>query len=86
MRDSVMNLKLQKAQISKMLLAGNRPSLAVPPDKINLQRASVKYQQESHRSGEAGELEIENDRLKTTLMILTQKLKMKEDDGMQELE
>ncbi len=27
------------------------------------------------------ELQIENDRLKTTIMILNQKLKMKEDDG-----
>ena len=28
-----------------------------------------------------GEMQIENDRLKTTLMILTQKLKLKEDDA-----
>ena len=37
-------------------------------------------------SGDASELQIENDRLKTTLMIISQKLKMKEDDQAEEME
>ena len=36
--------------------------------------------------GDVEELQIENDRLKTTIMILNQKLKMKEDDGHQDSE
>ena len=32
------------------------------------------------RKSDIGEMQIENDRLKTTLMVLTQKLKLKEDD------
>ena len=36
--------------------------------------------------GDIEELQIENDRLKTTIMILNQKLKMKEDDGHQDSE
>jgi hypothetical protein len=42
-------------------------------------RASIKYDA-TGGSADVGELKIENDRLKTTIMILTQKLKMKEDD------
>ena len=36
--------------------------------------------------GDIEELQIENDRLKTTIMILNQKLKMKEDDEHQDSE
>jgi hypothetical protein len=36
--------------------------------------------------GDMEELQIENDRLKTTIMILNQKLKMKEDDVHQDSE
>ena len=32
------------------------------------------------QGSDAGELKIENDRLKTTIMIITQKLKLKDDD------
>ena len=46
--------------------------------RASIKRASVAFE---HKGGQdAQELEIENDRLKTSLMILTQKLKLKEDD------
>jgi len=40
----------------------------------------------SDGNGDSEELQIENDRLKTTIMILNQKLKMKEDDSHQDIE
>ena len=43
-----------------------------------IKRASLKFQNPAGADTE--ELQIENDRLKTTVMILTQKLKLKEDD------
>ena len=46
--------------------------------RSSIKRASLKY---ANPSGvDAEELQIENDRLKTTVMILTQKLKLKEED------
>ena len=46
--------------------------------RSSIKRASLKY---GNPSGvDAEELQIENDRLKTTVMILTQKLKLKEED------
>ena len=44
-------------------------------------RASIKYENPTMVNESAAELKIENDRLKTTIMILTQKLKVKDDDG-----
>lgn len=46
-----------------------------------MQRASIKYTNPSMHQDSAAELKIENDRLKTTLTILTQKLKVKDDDN-----
>ena len=53
------------------------------PTKVK--RASIKFQNGESPDGRKSiaddqEMQIENDRLKTTLMILTQKLKLKEDD------
>lgn len=83
MRESVMNMKLQKNMLAKNALSGARPSkldqgaikgLSSKPkedDKKNL-RQSV--------NGANEDLTIENDRLKTTIMIMNQKLKLKEED------
>jgi hypothetical protein len=53
------------------------------PNKVK--RASIKFEN-GESPGKSSindneEMSIENDRLKTTLMILTQKLKLKEDDS-----
>lgn len=48
------------------------------PSKTHIKRASMKFQNPAGADTE--ELQIENDRLKTTVMILTQKLKLKEHD------
>jgi hypothetical protein len=54
-----------------------------PPNKVK--RASIKFEngESPGKSNKRDDEEIlfENDRLKTTLMILTQKLKLKEDDS-----
>ena len=44
-----------------------------------LPRASMKF--DMGGLGDAAETKIENDRLKTTITILTQKLKVKDDDS-----
>jgi len=49
-----------------------------------INRASIKYDQ--GLSVDESEMKIENERLKTTIMILTQKLKMKEDDSKEDIE
>lgn len=52
-------------------------------------RASMKFEEKAAAKGgkvDVGELQIENERIKTTLMILTQKLKLKEDDEKGETE
>ena len=43
-----------------------------------IKRGSLKFK--SAAGPDTEELQIENDRLKTTVMILSQKLKLKEDD------
>jgi hypothetical protein len=48
---------------------------------MSIKRASIDYEQKMGGSTSTQELKIENDRLKTSLMILTQKLKLKEDDS-----
>ena len=75
-------------------MSGVRPSVAgkdgieglgaqAQTQRISIKRASTKYEV---ANGDVGELQIENDRLQTSVMILTQKLKMKEDDNAEELE
>ena len=49
-----------------------------------IKRASLKYAGGAGVDGEMEELAIENDRLKTSMMILTQKLKLKEEDRAEE--
>lgn len=53
------------------------------PNKVK--RASIKFEAGESpgksNNGDDDDMKIENDRLKTTLMILTQKLKLKEDDS-----
>jgi hypothetical protein len=44
-----------------------------------MKRASLNLGVDASNSGDVGELKIENERLKTTLMILNQKMKMQED-------
>jgi hypothetical protein len=51
-----------------------------PPDKKSIKRGSTIYGED------ISELKIENDRMKTTIMILSQKLKMKNDDNNEDLE
>ena len=52
-----------------------------------MKRGSTKFDTNIMANGEdASELRIENDRMKTTIMILSQKLKMKTDDGNEDLE
>ena len=50
--------------------------------RVKVKRASIKFK--SDTGGDFEELRIENDRMKTTLMVLTQKLKLKEEDKKQE--
>ena len=73
-----MNMKLQKQMISQSYIEGNRPSvvknadlteLKSSPTKSPIKRASLKYQ--ASQGGDIEEFKIENDRLKTTVMILT---------------
>ena len=52
-----------------------------PPDRKSIKRGSTLYGFE-----DISELKIENDRMKTTIMILSQKLKMKNDDNNEDLE
>ena len=77
-----MNMKVQKQLISQSYADGARPSIVKNTDfttlKSPIKRASLKYQ--TSQGGDIEELKIENDRLKTTVMVLTQKLKLKEDD------
>ena len=49
-----------------------------------IKRASLKYSGGGGAEGDIEELTIENDRLKTSMMILTQKLKLKEEDKAEE--
>ena len=51
-----------------------------PPDRKSIKRGSTIYGED------ISELKIENDRMKTTIMILSQKLKMKNDDNNEDLE
>jgi len=44
-------------------------------------RASLKFENPGKAVESAAELKIENERLKTTITILSQKLKVKDDDG-----
>ena len=85
-RQSVMNLKLKKQQLAMAAMdaAGGGDSAGSPGKQVK--RASIKYQNGEIPAGRKSiadddEMQIENDRLKTTLMILTQKLKLKEDDS-----
>jgi len=55
-----------------MVNTGYRESKLIP-------RASMKF--DMGGPGDVAETKIENDRLKTTLMILSQKLKVKDDEG-----
>ena len=57
------------------LIEGSKPQENSP-----LKRASTKFEARNKGQVDVSELQIENDRIKTTLMILTQKLKLKEDD------
>lgn len=98
-RQSVMNLKLKKKQIAMNLMNGMRPSVAGSDlsglkttkdgtftgeaPRVSIKRASVNY---AGGGGDIGELQIENDRLQTSVMIMSQKLKMKEDDNAEVLE
>jgi hypothetical protein len=63
MRASVMNLKMQKQMIADSFMDDK------PQGQSSIKRASLKFQ----NSGgvDAEELQIQNDRLKTTVMILT---------------
>jgi len=70
-----MNLKLQKEQIANMALGGAGGSI---------KRASLKYNGGGGVEGDIEELTIENDRLKTSMMIMSQKLKLKEEDRLEE--
>ena len=85
-----MDLKAKKALISKNLLASISADMKTggkggvkSGERLSIKRASVNYQK---GSSDAQELQIENERLQTSVMILSQKLKMKEDDGSEELE
>ena len=78
-----MNLKLKKAAIAASLLGkvaneAIKNKESADGKQITIKRDSVKY---SGGGGDVEELRIENDRLQTSCMILTQKLKMKEDDN-----
>ena len=77
-----MNLKLKKQQIAASIL-GKPGKDAGGDGKISIKRDSVKY---GGGGGDVEELRIENDRLQTSCMILTQKLKMKEDDNQEEID
>ena len=58
-----------------------------PPARKSIARGSQIYDKQMLGSGEdISELKIENDRMKTTIMILSQKLKMKNDDSNEDLE
>ena len=87
-----MALKAQKDTISQNLLnevIGTQSSVnpGGPPGRKSINRGSVTYEKQILGSGEdISELKIENDRMKTTIMILSQKLKMKNDDNNEDLE
>lgn len=74
MRESVMNLKAQKEKIASLALGGQG----------QIKRASLKYSGGGGVEGDLEELQIENDRLKTSMMIMAQKLKLKEEDRAEE--
>lgn len=105
MRESVMNMKLQKNMLAQNALSGARVSrldqgaikglsgIKAPaatgaeevlpsPDRKMIKRASVKFENGGMGTGGANsdEVQIENDRLKTTIMIMSQKLKLKQED------
>ena len=70
--------------MAAMDAAGGGDSSNSPGKQVK--RASIKYQNGEIPAGRKSiadddEMQIETDRLKTTLMILTQKLKLKEDDS-----
>ena len=74
-RQMFAELKAKKMAIASSFIT---ESEGASPKKSMMKRASAIYDKQG--GPDAGEHQIENDRLKTTLMILTQKLKLKEDD------
>lgn len=84
MRESVLNLKMKKAALANSLLGGTAKPEAGESFGM-LKRKSINFEGGASPSkrgsiSDAAEMQIENDRLKTTLMILSQKLKLKEED------
>ena len=80
-----MNLKLKKQQLAMAAMDAAGGSDSSSPGK-QVKRASIKFENGESPAGrkslaDGDEMSIENDRLKTTLMILTQKLKLREDDS-----
>ena len=83
-----MNMKLQKNMLAKNALSGARPSKL---DQGAIKGLSSKTKEENKDTnirqsinGANEDLTIENDRLKTTIMIMSQKLKLKQEDRQEE--
>ena len=62
-----------------------KPTEGADGQRLSIKRESVKYGVNPGGNTDIGELQIENERLQTSCMILSQKLKMKEDDNSEEL-
>ena len=73
MRESVLNLKMKKAALANSLLGGGSNS---GESSSMLKRKSINFENGASPGkrgsiSDAAEMQIENDRLKTTLMILS---------------